>query len=102
MRSTKCEATFLRVLPSSAKPDKVRRAKRDLARLAIGQLRQQCQVEILLGDEALELIAKRAEDFDLLILGVQRHGRRKKLFGGFTRQIAQRTSCPLIVMSRRG
>jgi nucleotide-binding universal stress UspA family protein len=38
----------------------------------------------------------------LTILGVQRHGRRKKLFGDFTLQIAQRTSCPLIVISRRG
>jgi nucleotide-binding universal stress UspA family protein len=37
-----------------------------------------------------------------LILGVQRHGRRKKLFGGFTRQIAQRTTCPIIAMSRKG
>ena len=50
----------------------------------------------------LETVARRADESDLLILGVQRHGRRKKLFGGFTRQIARRTSCPIIVMSRRG
>jgi nucleotide-binding universal stress UspA family protein len=102
LRSTKREVTFLRVLPASAKPDEVRRAKRDLDRLADDQVRRQCQVEVVQSDDALKTVAQRADESDLLILGVQRHGRRKKLFGSFTLQIARRTSCPIIVMSRRG
>ncbi len=76
--------------------------QRDLGRLADDEVRQPCQVEVVQSDDALATVAERADESDLLILGVQRHGRRKKLFGGFTRQIAQRTSCPIIVMSRRG
>ena len=92
----------MRVLPSRAQPDEVHRAKRDLNRLADDEVRQPCRVEGLLSDDALATVADRARECDLLILGVQRFGRRKKLFGKFTRRIAQRTSCPIIVMSRRG
>ena len=42
------------------------------------------------------------QDVDLVIVGAQRLGRREKLFGSFTRQLARQTSCPIIVMSRRG
>jgi basic amino acid/polyamine antiporter, APA family len=102
LRSMNREVTLLSVLPTSARRDEVRRARRFLARLAEDEIRQQCQIELLQSDDALAAVAEHADRSDLLILGVQRHGRRKKLFGGFTRQIAQRTSCPMIVMSRRG
>ena len=94
--------TFLRVLPASASPDELRRARRALARLADDEVREQCQVEVMGHDDALATVAARAAASDLTILGVQRHGRRQKLFGDFTRQIARRTSSPLIVISRRG
>jgi nucleotide-binding universal stress UspA family protein len=53
-------------------------------------------------DDVLAAVSAKADESDLLILGVQRHGRHKKLFGDFTRQIAQRTTRPIIVISRRG
>jgi nucleotide-binding universal stress UspA family protein len=102
LRDTRREVTFLRILPTTASPDDVRRTTRDLARLAEDEVRHECKVEVLQHDDALAAVAQRADEADLLILGIQRHGRRKKLFGGFTREIAQRTSCPMIVMSRRG
>jgi nucleotide-binding universal stress UspA family protein len=102
LRGRAREVTFLRVLPLSARPEDVRRARRDLVRLADDEVRQPCRVEVSQSDAALELIVERADESDLLILGVQRLGRRKKLFGGFTRELARRTSCPMIVISRRG
>jgi amino acid transporter/nucleotide-binding universal stress UspA family protein len=102
LRSVPRELTFLRVLPGSATADEVRHAQRELRRLAADEIRQRCNVEVIQSDDALQTVAQKAEEADLLILGVQRLGRRKKLFGEFTRQLARRTSCPLIVMSRRG
>jgi nucleotide-binding universal stress UspA family protein len=102
LRSTKRELIFLRVLPENASPDVIRLAKRDLRRLADDEVREPCEVVVELSDDALATVVQYADESDLLILGVQRHGRRKKLFGGFTRQIAKQTSCPIIVMSRRG
>ena len=102
LRNRNRQVTFLRVLPTSAGPGDLRRAQRDLTRLAADQARQQCQIEVLQDDDPSALVTTRAADFDLTILGVQRQSRGKKLLGEFTRQIAQRTSGPLIVISRRG
>jgi nucleotide-binding universal stress UspA family protein len=73
-----------------------------LARLAADEVRERCEVEVVQSDDALTTVAERVTESTLLVVGVQRHARRKKIFGEFTRQIAQRTSCPIIVMSRRG
>lgn len=102
LRNTKRELTFLQVLPTTATADQIRFAKRDLRRLADDEVREPCQIIVEVSDDPLATIVESANASDLLILGVQRHGRRKKLFGEFTRQIAQRTTCPIIVMSRRG
>ena len=106
LRSAEREVTFLRVLPSGAKPDEIRRANRDLLRLADDladdAIRNACRVEVVCSDEPLATVVDLAEDFDLMILDVQRLGRRKKLFGHFTRQIANRSACPIIAISRRG
>ena len=103
LRSAQREVTFLRILPDKAGPKELRRAKRELRRLADDEIREQpSHVEVRTSDDPLGTVAECADESDLLILGVQRHGRYKKLFGDFTRQIAQRTSCPIIVMSRRG
>ena len=102
VRSAHREVTFLRVLPSGATAEELRRAKRHLGTIAADETRHHCQVEVVQSDDTLAAVAERAEGADLLILGVQRQGRRKKLFGGFIRGLAQRTGCPMIVVSRSG
>lgn len=102
LRSAQRQVTFLQVLPTQARPEELRRAQRDLNRLAHDEVRQPCQVRVIAGDDPLQTIVEQADESDLLILGVQRHGRRKKLFGDFTRQVARHTECPIIVTSRRG
>lgn len=102
LRNAQREVTYLRVLPTTAGSDEMRRAKRDLKRLAEDEARQHSKIDIIQSDDALTTVAERANQSDLVILGVQRHARRKKLFGEFTRQIAQQTTCPIIVTSRRG
>ena len=46
-------------------------------------------------------VEERADDSDLLILGLQRLGRRQKVFGDTVLEIAQRTTVPLLMISRR-
>lgn len=101
-RTGEHEVTFLRVLPSRAAPQEVQRVTRDLKRLADDELREYYEAQVIQSDDPLSIVAARSDQSDLLILGVQRLGRRRKLFGDFTRAIAPRTSCPLIVLSRRG
>ncbi len=47
--------------------------------------------------------AEEARDPNLLLmLGLQRIGRRRKLFGQIAFEILQQTDCPAILISRRG
>ena len=102
LRTGEREITFLRVLPVSATSNEVRRARTELRRLAEDGGLDSWDVEIVQCEDAVSAVADRAKESDLIILGVQRLGRREKLFGDFTRHIAARTTRPIIVMSRRG
>jgi len=101
-REFNCEVTFLRVLPARATPSEIRRVERDLRILAEDEMGPQARAEVVCHDDAVAAVAGRAADADLLVLGVQRLGRTQKLFGDFTRRIAPRTTCALMVISRRG
>jgi nucleotide-binding universal stress UspA family protein len=102
LRTADRQVTYLRVLPRGARKDEIRRARRELELLIDDDVHDRCQVEIRQSNDAVGTVAQLADQSDLLVLGVQRLHRRKKLFGTFTREIAQQTDCPLIVMSRRG
>ena len=102
LRNSNRELTFLRVLPSAATAKDVRVANQELKRLAEDEVRESCNVVVLQNDDPTQSVIDAAADFDLVLVGAQRLGRREKLFGSFTRQLASQTSCPIIIMSRRG
>jgi len=47
-------------------------------------------------------LAGHASQSDLVVIGLQRHGRKRKAFGEMTLRLAGATDCPLIMISRRG
>ncbi|MGI9472340.1 MAG: amino acid permease [Rubripirellula sp.] len=100
-RRQPCEVTFLRVVPTDIDPSEYRRAKRELDRTAYDNVVGRSERVLLKSDDASRAITEVAED-QLVILGVQRIGPHRKLFGEFTRQIARQSDSPLIVISRRG
>ncbi len=102
LRTADREVTFLRVLPAASGPDEIRRAQRDLRTFVDDAGGGQCQIEVVCSADAVETVGQFADQSDVTILGLQRLGRRRKIFGGFTRQLAQRTSCTMIAVSRRG
>lgn len=101
-REQKREVKFLRVMTSSASAKKFARAKRDLARLARDNMQGQCERSVIRCDSPIDAVVQQANRCGLLILGIQRLGRYEKFFGRFTREIVERTDCPIIVLSRRG
>lgn len=94
--------TFLRVVPASAPPDQQRRVRRELARLVGDEVPTQAEVVVEASDDPLDTVASHARASDLVVLGVQRLGPKQKLFGRFTRSLALATTCPIIVISRKG
>tara|TARA_R110002049_G_scaffold4601_5_gene32043 strand:+ start:67484 stop:69712 length:2229 start_codon:yes stop_codon:yes gene_type:complete len=101
-RKIESPVSFVRVVRKDVTATQLRRANRDLVRLAHDNMRGESEIEVLQSDDAVAAIAERASQCGLIILGVQRIDRNNKLFGDFTRKIAMMTDCPLIVMSRRG
>ena len=101
-RQQKRRVTFLRVARADATPDEVNRIRRELDRMAADNAAGQAEREVILSDDPTTAVAARAREGSLVILGIQRIGRFEKLFGDFTRQIARQTTCPMMVISRRG
>lgn len=102
LRSSKRELTYLRIMPQSASPAEMRQAERELQRLADDEVRVPCAVLVMQSEQPIEAVIERTAQSDLVILGAQRHDRRKKIFGDFTRRLAGETTSPLIIISRRG
>ena len=100
-RQQTCVVTFMRVVPTAVDGTEFRRAKRDLDRMAHDNVFGSSEQVVVKSDDPVDVIAQAAEG-QLVILGVQRIGPHRKLFGQFTRKIARRTNGPLIVISRRG
>jgi hypothetical protein len=96
------EITFLRILPESAPEESLAHAQKWLRQLADDELTPQARIVVIRSDRPAEEIIRLSTEMDLLILGLQRKGRRKKVFGDRVLQIARGTSCGLILVNRRG
>jgi nucleotide-binding universal stress UspA family protein len=89
------------VVPEKTPDELVARIRRDLTRLASDEASLGAKVIVEKGARAVEVAAAHCKSSDLVILGVQRLGSRQRLFGGFTRQLAQAITSPLLVISHR-
>lgn len=100
-RTAPREVTYLRILPTTTDAAAERSAKRELRKLARDEAPGVSTAAVTLIDDVVEEVVARAGDSDLLILGLQRLGRRRKVFGERVLEIAQRTTGPLMMISRR-
>ena len=98
-RTGTSEVTFLRVLPESASPRQVSTAETKLRNVADDVFRIGANVEVVRSSDPAETIAKYADQHDLVILGVNRSAGLRRLVGKFTSDVAQKTDCPLLVIS---
>ena len=102
LRTASREVRFLRVLPPQTPDAEVRRVRRELQVMADDKTVGESSVDVVRSIDPATVVTERADESDLLILGAQRLGRNDKVLGTFTRVIAGRTSCPMVVVSRRG
>ncbi len=100
-RSAPRQVTFLSVVAADAAPDRIRRAEGVLRRLANDEARGSGTAVVARNDDVVREIVERSADCDLLILGLQRLGRRQRVFGKVMVEIARGTDCPLLMISYR-
>jgi len=100
-RSKSTKVTFLGVLPTTAAEDEQEETRRHLMRLAEDEARGKPVTQVVLADDIVGAIVEQARKSDLVILGLQRVGRRR-LFGDVALRIASESSSATIMISRRG
>ncbi len=102
LRTGQREITFLRVLSESTPQQVYTRAIRELARVARDEASGHSRVEVVKNDDPGRVIVDHAATSDMVVLGVQRLGPRRKAFGHIAMRIAQETTCPILMISHRG
>jgi nucleotide-binding universal stress UspA family protein len=73
-----------------------------VAQLAQDEISGQVDTKVVRADDVAEAIISHAADVDLIILGLQRFGRRRKIFGDISLKVVRDTECGIIMVSRRG
>ena len=100
-RSGEPRISYLRVLPPDASAAAFKEAEREPHLLAQDEVPQEVEVTLLRAGAPLGELVDRAERHDLTVLGLQRHARRRKMFGELTLRLAAETSGPLILVGGR-
>ena len=96
------EVTFLQVLPESASDLVCDRARRRLAQFASEEVPNSASALVARSNIPLEEITRRAKDYDLVVLGLERLGKNRRRFGHLVSTLAQNIDCATIMISRRG
>ncbi len=101
-RKHEVEIQLVRVLPEDASRDERRLALRELRRLAEDVVSYEVVLDVVAtGESAGDVIAERAKMVDLVVVGVQRVERRRKIIGSFARTLAEQVDTPIVLLSSR-
>lgn len=96
------EIQLVRVLHESASREERRLALRELRRLAEDVVSYEVVMDVVAtGESAGEVVAERAKTVDLVVMGVQRVERRRKIIGSFARTLAEQVDTPIVLLSSR-
>jgi nucleotide-binding universal stress UspA family protein len=95
------EVTFMRVVPTSTPKRQIRAAEKKLRAVADDVFRIGAAVEVVVTDSPVEAVAEFADRHDLVVLGVEGKPGSRRLFGGFTAQLAQLSQTPLMIISHQ-
>jgi hypothetical protein len=94
--------TFLRVVPTEAAEPAMEPLRDQLLQLALEETRGEAEAKVVRSDDALTTIVEAARDADLVVLGVRRVGRHRKVFGQLALRIAAETETATLMLSARG
>jgi nucleotide-binding universal stress UspA family protein len=94
------QVVYLRVIPERASTEALFSARRETTRLTAVEMFDEAEVVVETDRDALAVAVRYAADADLVVLGVQRVGKRR-LFGDFIRQLAVQSHCPMVVINHR-
>lgn len=100
-RAAQPAITFLQIVPAATAPADQRRIERSLRRYAREEVPGNPDVLVIASDDVASTVVSYARQFELVVLGLQRAGRRRRVFGDVTLRVARDTNCGIIMISRK-
>lgn len=94
------EISYLRVMPERTSREARARSLQELERFAREEGGESSTAQVLCSDNVVEEISRKALEADLLILGLQRKGRQKRVFGDVSLNVAKNTNCGIVMILR--
>lgn len=95
------KVTYLRVVAQDTTEDLFVRARRELTRFAREEAGEHSQVKVVRSGDVVQEIIDHALESDLVTLGLERLGRRQKIFGNMALNIARHTTCGVVMIHKR-
>jgi amino acid transporter/nucleotide-binding universal stress UspA family protein len=99
-RTRERKITYLQILGENTPEENRKRAERKVRMLREDEIPGEAESEIISSDSPADVIIRKAAENDLIVLGVQKIGRRK-VFGEIVLRIAEETDCALIMISQK-
>lgn len=96
------EIVFLGAFSEDTPQEVCDAAEADLNALAHDEAPGHAHVRIVRGSDVAEELIAEAAGYDLVLMGLQRLGARRKSFGKLALKVTRETSGPLLMISRRG
>ena len=100
-RTDACEITFLRTIPPGASLAEKRRAERELRAIASDEAEGHFEIVIEEASDPKEVILRRADESDLVLMGLKRDRRSGRAIGAVALEVAAGTDVPLILIGAR-
>ena len=95
------EVTFLRVLPLGASEAELKRARVETEQLADLKVRGASKVTVVAASDPSEAVLEAARDSDLMLIGLESVGWKRRVFGAFALKMARQAPCATLFLSRR-
>jgi len=100
-RQAEPHADYLCMLPSGVREDEYRRAANLVRIRAADEMGERASSTVECHDDPAAEIIRRAVDHDLVILGLQHTGSRRRAISDFTLRVAAGTSCAILILGQR-
>jgi len=99
-RINKPEIAFMRILPEHLKTEDMKHAWHQLVDVAGEEVPDIPRIIVVQNDSVEEAVLEEAARSDLLVMGLQHSGRRRRRFGELTLNIARKAECAVVLISK--
>lgn len=101
LRTGVSNITFLRIVPEHVSDANLRSVEREVRQFLGTEVSGSFAVETVRSNAVVDTILEHADRCDLMLMGLQKHGRDQKVFGEVSLEIVRRAECGVLLLSGR-